>query len=132
VAKIDMPELKGIKIDEVLGDLREEAGKRASSLFGESGRQVKSVRRAIADPNDGDMVGAFALGLAVGALIGAAIALLMTPVTGTEARRRLAERAEKLRGEPTPEWETGGTAGAGNGRTTYQTTPTYGAGTPAR
>lgn len=126
MAKIDLSDLKGIKLDEILGDLREEAGKRASSLMGEGRDQVKSARKALADPNDGDMFGAFALGLAVGALIGAAVALLLTPVSGSEARRKLTEQADKVRGGSAPEWETDG---AGNGKTAYQsTTPTYGAG----
>ncbi len=126
MAKIDLSDLKGIKLDEILGDLREEAGKRASSLMGEGRGQVKNARRALADPNDGDMFGAFALGLAVGALIGAAVALLITPVSGSQARRKLTEQAERIRGESVPDWEAGG---AGNGKSTYQTTtPTYGAG----
>lgn len=122
MAKIDLSDLKGIKIDEMLSDIRDEAGKRASSLFSDGKDQVKSVRRSVADPNDGDMGGAFALGLVVGALVGAAVALLLTPVSGSEARRKLAERAEQLRPEHTSEWET--PAATENGKTTYQrTTP---------
>lgn len=127
MAKIDLSDLKGIKLDELLGELRDEAGKRASSLIGEGRGQVKSARRAIADPNDGDMFGAFVLGLSVGALIGAAIALLLTPVSGSEARRKLSEQAEKVRGDR-PEWESGSLSD--NGKTAYQTTPTYGAKDP--
>lgn len=133
MSKIDLSDLKGIKLDELLGDLREEAGKRASSLMGEGRDQVRSARRAVADPNDGDMFGAFVLGLSVGALIGAAIALVLTPVSGSEARKKLAERAEKMRGESEPEWESGGASGTGNGKTAYQaTTPTFGGGAPVR
>lgn len=127
MAKIDLSDLKGIKLDEILGELRDEAGKRASSLIGEGRGQVKTARRAIADSNDGDMFGAFVLGLSVGALVGAAIALLLTPVSGSEARRKLGEQAEKVRGDR-PEWESGGLSD--NGKTTYQTTPTYGAKDP--
>ena len=132
MAKIDFSDLKGIKLDEILSDWRDEAAKRASGLMSEGRGQVKRSRRAVADPNDGDMFGAFVLGITVGALIGAALALVLTPVSGSEARKKLAEQAEKIRGENGPEWETGGT-GLGNGKTAYQTTtPTYGGGTPVR
>ncbi len=134
MAKIDLSDLKGLKLDELLGDWRDwrdEASKRASGFMSEGRGQVKRGRRAVADPNDGDMFGAFVLGVTVGALIGAAIALVLTPVSGSEARKKLADQAEKLRGETGPEWETAG-SGIGNGKTAYQATPTYGAGTPVR
>lgn len=123
MAKIDLSDLKGIKLDEILGDLRDEAGKRASSLMGEGRGQVKTARRAIADPNDGDMFGAFVLGIAVGALVGAAVALLLTPVSGSEARKKLTEQAEKLRDEKLrkdhgSEWDAH--ASMDNGKTAYQ------------
>ena len=131
MAKIDLSDLKGLKLDEILSDWRDEASKRASGFMSEGRGQVRRGRRAVADPNDGDMFGAFVLGVTVGALIGAAIALVLTPVSGSEARKKLADQAEKLRGESGPEWESGGT-GIGNGKTAYQTTPTYGGGTPVR
>lgn len=118
MAKIDLSDLKGIKLDEILGDLRDEAGKRASSLIGEGRGQVKTARRAIADPNDGDMFGAFVLGIAVGALVGAAVALLLTPVSGSEARRKLTEQAEKMRKDSGSEWDAH--TGTENGRAAYQ------------
>jgi len=132
VAKIDLSDLKGLKLDEIFGDLRDEAAKRASGLLSEGRGQMRRSRRTIADQNDGDMFGAFVLGLGVGALIGAAVALVLTPVSGSEARRKLGARAEKLRGEPGPDWESGAPDGSGNGKTTYQSTPTYGGGAPVR
>lgn len=126
MAKIDLSDLKAIKLDEILSDLGEKASKRASGLIGDVGQPVKRGRRAIADPNDGDMFAAFILGLSVGALIGAALALVLTPVSGSEARRKITEKAEKLRGEGAPEWETAGASG--NGRTHHSTAPGYGAG----
>lgn len=134
MAKIDFSDLKGLKLDELLSDWRDEAGKRASSLMSDGRTQVKRGRRAVADPNDGDMFGAFVLGVTVGALIGAAIALVLTPVSGSEARKKLTEQAEKLRREsgPAAEWESGGASGTDNGKSTYQTTPTYGGGAPVR
>lgn len=137
MAKIDLSDLKsdlkGLKLDELLSDWRDQATKRASGFMSDGRGQIQRGRRAVADPNDGDMFGAFVLGVAVGALIGAAIALVLTPVSGSEARKKLTERAEKLRGESGPEWESGGASGTGNGKTTYQTTtPTYSGGTPVR
>ena len=131
MAKIDLSdlksELKGLKLDELFSDWRDEASKRASGLMSDGRTQVKRGRRAVADPNDGDMFGAFVLGVTVGALIGAAIALVLAPVSGSEARKKLAEKADKLRGESGPglEWESGGASGTDNGKTTYQPTPTY-------
>ncbi len=131
MAKIDLSdlksELKGLKFDELFSDWRDEASKRASGLMSDGRTQVKRGRRAVADPNDGDMFGAFVLGMTVGALIGAVIALVLAPVSGSEARKKLAEKAEKLRGESGPgtEWESGGASGTENGKTTYQATPTY-------
>ncbi len=132
MAKIDFSDLKGLKLDELLSDWRDEASKRASSLVSDGRTQVKRGRRAVADPNDGDMFGAFVLGVTVGALIGAAIALVLTPVSGSEARKKLTEKADKLRGESGPEWESGGASGTDNGKTVYQTTPTYGGSAPVR
>ena len=136
MAKIDLSdiksELKGLKLDELFSDWRDEASKRASGLLSDGRVQVKRGRRAVADPNDGDMFGAFVLGLTVGALIGAAIALVLTPVSGSEARKKLTQQAEKLRGESGPEWESGGASGTGNGKTAYQAMPTSGGSTPVR
>ena len=136
MAKIDLSdiksELKGLKLDELFSDWRDEASKRASGFMSDGRGQLKRGRRAVADPNDGDMFGAFVLGVTVGALIGAAIALVLTPVSGSEARKKLTQQAEKLRGESGPEWESGGASGTGNGKTAYQTMPSSGGGTPVR
>lgn len=115
MAKIDLSDLKGIKLDEILSDLSEKAAKRASGFMSDAGQPVKRGRRAIADQNDGDMFAAFILGLSVGAVIGAALALVLTPVSGSEARRKLSEKAERLRGEGAPEWESSGASGNGRG-----------------
>ncbi len=135
MAKIDLSdlksELKGLKLEELFGDWRDEATKRASGLMSDGRGQLKRGRRAVADPNDGDMFGAFVIGVTVGALIGAAVALLLTPVSGSEARRKLTERAEKMRKDSGSEWDAAG--GVDNGKTAYQTTtPTYGAKDPVR
>ena len=75
-------------------DLLEEGTKRANELFGEGKTEV---RRAVGGHSDGAIVGTLALGLLLGAIVGAAIALLFAPFPGDEARRRLSESVEKVR-----------------------------------
>lgn len=48
---------------------------------------------------DWNNIGLFAAGIAVGAVLGAAIALLMAPATGEETRHSIARRARRLRGD---------------------------------
>src|SRR5947209_10270619 len=88
-------------------DLLEEGTKRANELFGEGKTEL---RRAVGGPSDGAIVGTLALGLLLGAIVGAAIALLFAPFPGDEARRRLSESVEKVR-------TTEPAAKAGNGST---------------
>ena len=75
-------------------DLLEEGTKRANELFGEGKTEV---RRAVGGHSDGAIVGTLALGVLLGAIVGAAIALLFAPFPGDEARRRLSESVEKVR-----------------------------------
>jgi hypothetical protein len=44
-------------------------------------------------------IGLFAAGIAVGAVLGAAVALLMAPATGEETRHGISRRVRKLRGD---------------------------------
>jgi hypothetical protein len=78
----------------VVDDLKVEATKRASDLFGEG---KSEVRRAVGGHSDGAIFGTLALGLVLGAIVGAAIALLFAPFPGDEARRRLSEGVDKVR-----------------------------------
>ncbi|MEK6225292.1 MAG: YtxH domain-containing protein [Chloroflexota bacterium] len=105
-------------LQDVVDDLRGQASKRANDLLGEGtkrandlfGEGKSEVRRAIGGHSDGAILGTLALGLLLGAIVGAAIALLFAPFTGDEARRRLGESVEKVRPtEPTTK--------AGNGST---------------
>lgn len=50
-------------------------------------------------------VGVFGAGMAVGALIGAGVALLLAPATGYETRTRLARRARQTGGRAADRWE---------------------------
>ena len=86
-------------LQDVIDDLKGQAGKRASELLGESRSQVRSV---VGGHSDSTLVGTFALGIILGALVGAALALLFTPMSGQEARRKLGENVDKMRStEPT-------------------------------
>ena len=94
-------------LQDVVDDLKVEASKRANDLLGE-GRS--EVRRAVGGHSDGTLFGTLALGIVLGAIAGAAIALLFAPFTGDEARRRLGESVEKVRpAEPTGKTTNGST-----------------------
>ena len=105
-------------LQDVVDELRGQATKRANDLFGEGtkrandllGEGKSEVRRAVGGHSAGAIFGTLALGLVLGAIVGAAIALLFAPFTGDEARRRIGESVEKVRpGEPASK--------AGNGST---------------
>lgn len=48
---------------------------------------------------DWNNIGLFAAGVAVGAVLGAAVALLMAPATGEETRHSISRRVRSLRGD---------------------------------
>jgi hypothetical protein len=48
---------------------------------------------------DWNNIGLFAAGIAVGAVLGAAVALLMAPSTGEETRHSISRRVRRLRGD---------------------------------
>ena len=48
---------------------------------------------------DWNAIGLFTAGIAVGAILGATVALLMAPASGDETREGIARRVRKLRGE---------------------------------
>jgi hypothetical protein len=106
-------------LQDVVDELKGQASKRANDLLGESTKRANDlfgdgkteVRRAVGGHSDGALFGTLALGLMLGAIVGAALALLFAPFTGDEARRRLTESVEKVRpSEPT-------SSKAGNGST---------------
>ena len=105
-------------LQDVVDELKGQAGKRANDLLGEGSKRANDlfgegkseVRRAVGGHSDGAIFGTLALGLVLGAIVGAAIALLFAPFTGDEARRRLSESVEKAR-------TTEPAAKAGNGST---------------
>ena len=92
-------------LQDVVDDLKGQASKRANDLLGEGTKRANDlfgdgkteVRRAVGGHSDGAIFGTLALGLLLGAIVGAAIALLFAPFTGDEARRRLGESVDKVR-----------------------------------
>jgi hypothetical protein len=120
------------ELQDVVDDLKGQASKRANDLFGEGTKRANDlfgdgkseVRRAVGGHSDGAIFGTLALGLLLGAIVGAAIALLFAPFTGDEARRRLSESVEKVRpNEPATKAGNGSTRPVSSvGSSTYPTT----------
>jgi hypothetical protein len=48
---------------------------------------------------DWNAIGLFTAGIAVGAILGATVALLMAPASGDETRHRISRRVHRLRGD---------------------------------
>ena len=108
-----MTAIKDLKLEDVLDEIRGQAMKRIDDLVSEGRAQA---RRAGGGHDDTRLFSAFTIGLLVGAAAGAAIALLMTPLSGEQARTKLGERIDQMRGEGPAgaSWEQ---TGSGNGRT---------------
>jgi hypothetical protein len=117
---VSMKELQG-----VVDDLKESATRKASDWIGESRGQV---REAVGGHSDGALLGMFAVGLIVGCLAGAAIALIVTPFSGSEARRRLSEKVEKAKQSTAEMVPTNGEMAPTHG----ETTPTNGSSRSSR
>ncbi|MDQ3517925.1 MAG: YtxH domain-containing protein [Gemmatimonadota bacterium] len=54
---------------------------------------------------DGRRFGTLAVGLAIGVAVGAGIALLMAPMSGSEVREAIGDRARGLRGQAADSWD---------------------------
>lgn len=107
----DLRELNSNDVIELLDELRAIATKRGTELLGQGRDQA---RKAIGAPDEGAVSWAFVIGILVGAAAAAIATMLMTPMAGTEARRRLTEEAERVKervatGRPD-----------GNGRSIYE------------
>ena len=110
----DMREIRDLSSNDMvdlLDELKVIAGKRGTELL-EQGRV--QARRAIGAPDGGAVGTAFLAGIALGAAVGAVATLLMSPMPGTEARRRLTQQVEKVR-ERVPDLRPDG-----NGRSLYE------------
>src|SRR3982074_3303024 len=81
-------------LQDVVDELKGQASKRASDLLGESKTEV---RRVVGGHSDATVLGMLGLGLVLGAIVGAALALLFTPFSGDEARKKISEQVDKVR-----------------------------------
>jgi gas vesicle protein len=90
----DLRDMSNGDVADLLDELRAIAMKRGTELL-QQGRL--GARRALGAPDQGSMGIAFFVGVALGAAVGAIVALLMTPMPGREARQRLAHQAEQMR-----------------------------------
>jgi hypothetical protein len=115
-----MTTIKDLKLDEMLDDLRVQAIKRVDDLLTEGRKQA---RHAGGGHDDTTLFSAFTLGILAGAIVGAAIALLITPFSGQQARAKLSQKMDKMRSDDTPSWDAG--TGDGNGKAAGSYEPTY-------
>ena len=114
-----MNALKDLKLDDVFDDLRTQASKRLDTMLSEGRKQARS---AGGGHDDAMVFSAFTIGILAGAIAGAAIALLVTPFSGKQARAKLSERVDKMRTDNLPSW--GGEAN-GNGKSASSYEPSY-------
>jgi hypothetical protein len=112
--------IKDMKLDDVLDDLRSQATKRIDDFIAEGRKQARS---AGGGHDDTALFSAFTLGILAGAIVGAAIALLITPFSGQQARAKLSERVDKIRSDNVSSWDAAGTSGNGKAARSYE--PTY-------
>jgi hypothetical protein len=107
----DLRDIDTNDVIELLDELRAIATKRGTELLGQGRREA---RRAIGAPGEGAVTWAFLVGILVGAATAAVATMLMSPMTGSEARRRLTEQADRVRDRVA--------AGRldGNGRSAYE------------
>ncbi|HEV8469158.1 MAG TPA: YtxH domain-containing protein [Candidatus Limnocylindria bacterium] len=81
-------------LQDVVDDLKDQASKRAADLLGEGKTEV---RHAFGGHSDASLLGMLGLGIVLGAIVGAALALLFTPFSGDETRRKISAQVEKVR-----------------------------------
>ena len=115
-----MNAIKDLKLDDVLDDLRSQATKRIDDFITEGRKQA---RHAGGGHDDTALFSAFTLGILAGAIVGAAVALLITPFSGQQARAKLSEQVDKMRTDNVPNWDAGSSTGNGKAAGSYE--PTY-------
>jgi len=116
----DMNAIKDLKLDDVLDDLRSQATKRIDDFITEGRKQA---RHAGGGHDDTALFSAFTLGILAGAIVGAAVALLITPFSGQQARAKLSQRVDKMRTDNVASWDPASTSGNGKAAGSYE--PTY-------
>ena len=115
-----MNAIKDLKLDDVLDDLRERALQRIDEMVKEGRKQA---RHASGGHETTTLFSAFTIGILAGAIAGAAIALLVTPFSGKQARAKLSERVDQLRSDKVS-WEEAPSA-SGNGKAAGSYEPDY-------
>src|SRR5438477_645810 len=115
-----MNAIKDLKLDDVLDELRLQTTKRIDDLISEGRKQARS---AAGGHDDTALFSAFTLGILAGAIVGAALALLMTPFSGQQARAKLSEQVDKIRSDNVPDWDAATTSGNGKAAASYE--PSY-------
>ena len=118
-----MNAIKDLKLEDLLDDLRERAMQRIDDLVKEGRKQA---RHAGGGHETTSLFSAFTIGILAGAIAGAAIALLMTPLSGKQAREKLSERVDKLRSDNSDKvnWDDSPSP-SGNGKVTSSYEPDY-------
>lgn len=106
----DLRDMNTNDVIELLDELRAIATKRGTELLAQGRTQA---RKAIGAPDEGAVGIALIVGILLGAAVAAVVTLLMSPMPGPEARRKLTEQMEKVR-ERVP------AARPGNGRAAYE------------
>jgi YtxH-like protein len=115
-----MNALKDLKLDEVFDDLRSQATKRIDEMLSDGRKQA---RKAGGGHDDTTLFSAFTIGILVGAIVGAAVALLATPFSGQQARKKLSERVDQIRSDNMTNWDSPSSTGNGKGAGSYE--PSY-------
>jgi hypothetical protein len=115
-----MNALKDLKLDDMFEDLRAQASKRIEEVVSEGRKQA---RHAGGGHDDTALFSTLTLGIVIGLVAGAAIALLMTPFSGQQARAKLSERVDKMRSDDLATWD--GSAPSTNGKAAGSYEPGY-------
>ncbi|HAF10193.1 MAG TPA: hypothetical protein DCK98_08955 [Chloroflexi bacterium] len=115
-----MNALKDLKLDDIFEDLRSQASKRIDDMRSEGRKQA---RNAGGGHDDTALFSAFTIGILAGVIVGAAVALLLTPFSGKQARVKLSQQVDKIRSDNMPSWDSGTDSRNGKAAGSYE--PTY-------
>jgi YtxH-like protein len=110
----DLRDLDQSDLSDLVDELRLVAQKRGLEWLD---RGKVEARRALGSPDPGAVPSAFLGGIVLGAIVGAVVAFLMTPMPGTEARKKLSEQVDKVR-EQIPDRKAA--SASGNGAAHYE------------
>lgn len=100
---------------DIFNDLTTEAGKKANDAL--KNAEIPEIH--VGRQNDTPGLLWFGIGLTLGAVVGMLVAFVATPMNGQQARQKISEQVDKVRGSR----DEVGSFGT-NGSSTYGTTPT--------